>query len=85
MDLQYLKKLVRLVEQSGIDEIELEEEGTIIRIAKHLNAIPLATISPGQQFVQAPALAQPKSITESTVIEEKSPAAKPEVKYHEIK
>ena len=34
MDLHYLKKIVRLVEQSTVDEIEIEEEGIKIRVAK---------------------------------------------------
>ncbi|MFI5253341.1 MAG: acetyl-CoA carboxylase biotin carboxyl carrier protein [Bacteroidota bacterium] len=35
MDLQYLKKIVRLLEQSGVDEIEIEEEGIKIRVSKN--------------------------------------------------
>jgi acetyl-CoA carboxylase biotin carboxyl carrier protein len=35
MDLQYLKKLIRLLEHSGIDEIEVEEEGVKIRVSKN--------------------------------------------------
>lgn len=35
MDLHYLKKIIRLVEQSEVDEIEIEEEGTKIRVAKN--------------------------------------------------
>jgi acetyl-CoA carboxylase biotin carboxyl carrier protein len=85
MDLQYIKKLVRLVEQSGVDEIELEEGGTTIRIVKHTNAVSVASLTPTQQFGQVPASAQQRSITETPAIEEKSPPAKPEVKYHEIK
>lgn len=27
MDLNYIKKLVKLVDESGVDEIEIEEEG----------------------------------------------------------
>jgi acetyl-CoA carboxylase biotin carboxyl carrier protein len=35
MDLNYIKKLVKLVAESGVDEIEIEEEGKKVRIAKH--------------------------------------------------
>jgi acetyl-CoA carboxylase biotin carboxyl carrier protein len=37
MDLSYIKKLIKLVETSGIGELELEEEGSKIRIAKPSN------------------------------------------------
>jgi acetyl-CoA carboxylase biotin carboxyl carrier protein len=37
MDLSYVKKLIKLVESSGIGELELEEEGSKIRIAKPSN------------------------------------------------
>ncbi len=35
MDLTVVKKLVKLLSESGVDEIEIEEEGKKIRIAKH--------------------------------------------------
>jgi len=35
MDLSLVKKLVKLLSESGVDEIEIEEEGKKIRIAKH--------------------------------------------------
>ncbi len=34
MDLNYIKKLVKLVDESGVDEIEIEEEGAKIRVSK---------------------------------------------------
>jgi acetyl-CoA carboxylase biotin carboxyl carrier protein len=35
MDLSLVKKLVKLLSESDVDEIEIEEEGKKIRIAKH--------------------------------------------------
>ena len=35
MNLALLKKLVRILEKSGVDEIEVEEEGLRVRLAKH--------------------------------------------------
>jgi acetyl-CoA carboxylase biotin carboxyl carrier protein len=35
MDLTLIKKLVKLLSESDVDEIEIEEEGKKIRIAKH--------------------------------------------------
>ena len=45
MDLSYLKKLVRIVEHSGVDEIEVEEEGLRVRIARnsHTNSVAVHT------------------------------------------
>ncbi len=35
MDLSYVKKIIKLVENSSIDELELEEEGTKIKVARN--------------------------------------------------
>jgi acetyl-CoA carboxylase biotin carboxyl carrier protein len=43
MELAYLKKLVRILENSAVDEIEVEEEGLRIRLARnshHNNSVP---------------------------------------------
>jgi acetyl-CoA carboxylase biotin carboxyl carrier protein len=37
MDLTYIKKLVKLLEESDVDEIEIEEEGKKVRLSKHGN------------------------------------------------
>ncbi|MBI1806602.1 MAG: acetyl-CoA carboxylase biotin carboxyl carrier protein [Ignavibacteria bacterium] len=83
MDLTYLKKLVRIVEQSGVDEIEVEEEGLRVRVAKnsHTNssiahaASAQAVASPPSQAVQG----------ENPASQPAAPPATPEVKYHEVK
>jgi acetyl-CoA carboxylase biotin carboxyl carrier protein len=38
MNLALLKKLVRILEKSGVDEIEVEEEGLRVRLAKNSRA-----------------------------------------------
>ena len=38
MDLSYIKKIIKLVENSSIDELELEEEGAKIKVARHRNS-----------------------------------------------
>jgi acetyl-CoA carboxylase biotin carboxyl carrier protein len=35
MDISYIKKIIKLVEHSGIDELELEEEGKKIKVARN--------------------------------------------------
>ncbi len=76
MDLAYLKKLVRIVEHSGVDEIEVEEEGLRVRIARnsHNNSAPAhAAASPV-------AASQPPPTPSSAPAEQKQ-----EAQYHEIK
>lgn len=41
IDLEFIEKLVRLIDQSGIDHIELERGGTRMRISK--TAVPVVT------------------------------------------
>ena len=74
MDLAYLKKLVKIVEHSGVDEIEVEEEGLRIRVAKN-SAHSVVTHAPAAAI---PAPAHAASAAAS------APAA-PDAKYHEIK
>ncbi len=80
MDLTLLKKLVRIVEHSKVDEIEVEEEGLRIRVARnsHNNArSTLDVSSPEGTPVVAPALPSPPELP--------SQPALPEVQYNEIK
>ncbi len=78
MDLAYLKKLVKIVEHSGVDEIEVEEEGLRIRVAKN-SAHPVITSAPAAA-IPAPASAHAASAPVAAPA-----AAAPEAKYHEIK
>lgn len=76
MDVQYLKKIIRLLEQSSVDEIEIEEEGTKIRIARRSNhqASPIpASVAP---MPAPPALPEPPQA---------APVLPKEPAYHEIK
>lgn len=83
MDLSYIKKIIKLVEHSDVDEIEIEEEGKKIRVAKNR---PQSGGSP--QFYQMPQMPSPAPAAaapaagSAPAVEEK---AKPEKKYHEIK
>lgn len=92
MDLNYLKKLLKIVDESGVDEVEIEEEGTKIRIKKSptykensQNVFPFPFPQnfqlPAQTPVAQPQPSAPAIIEEKKVVEDK----KPEKKYHEIK
>ncbi|HTR81401.1 MAG TPA: acetyl-CoA carboxylase biotin carboxyl carrier protein [Bacteroidota bacterium] len=83
MDLAYVKKVLKLVEESSVNEIELEEKGVRIRISKNGNGVAyLHTMPPAmmpQQASAAPAQALPASPSEA----QSAPVA--EKKYHEVK
>lgn len=81
MDLSYIKKIIKLVEHSSIDELELEEEGTKIKVARNRNsgvyvqttqATPLPVLpSHNSQHVEST-----KSATSNTL---------PNSQYHEVR
>jgi|WetSurMetagenome_2_1015567.scaffolds.fasta_scaffold592773_1 acetyl-CoA carboxylase biotin carboxyl carrier protein len=80
MDLQYVKKLVRLIEGSSVDSIEIEEEGTKIKVSKTghepSSNYPHAHVTP----LHGAAAPLPPPVAAEPV-----PAPAPAVKYHEIK
>jgi acetyl-CoA carboxylase biotin carboxyl carrier protein len=84
MDLSYIKKIIKLVEHSDVDEIEIEEEGKKIRVAKNR-----MQTGPGQFYqlpqppVGFPQAAQAATASTPPPTAEEKP--KPEKKYHEIK
>ncbi|MBI1803808.1 MAG: acetyl-CoA carboxylase biotin carboxyl carrier protein [Ignavibacteriae bacterium] len=83
MDLAYLKKLVRILEHSGVDEIEIEEEGLRVRVARnsHNNASPVPVVAAqSTHAVTVPPVGHLAPSSPST-----PPVAPPETKYHEIK
>jgi acetyl-CoA carboxylase biotin carboxyl carrier protein len=84
MDLTYIKKVIKLVEKSEVDEIEIEEEGKKIRVAKHRNSMPSAPLQASYPLPLAAAPAPPLPAT-GTVPAAPSPPTKPEKKFHEIR
>jgi acetyl-CoA carboxylase biotin carboxyl carrier protein len=89
MDLSYVKKLVKLLSDSEVDEIEIEEEGKKIRVVKHSNNSSL--LPPGISTYQIPAYLQPAqpSSQPAPVQPATAPpvlaAAAPKANVHEIK
>jgi acetyl-CoA carboxylase biotin carboxyl carrier protein len=82
MDLNYVKKLVKLLAESNVAEIEIEEDGRKIRVAKGAQpamtvyAPPVPQSAPAAPAVQAaPAAAAPSAPA----------AAAPSKNLHEIK
>ncbi|THF61919.1 acetyl-CoA carboxylase biotin carboxyl carrier protein [Pseudothauera nasutitermitis] len=66
MDLRKLKKLIDLVQESGISELEVTEGEEKVRIAKHLAAAPQATYV-AQVPAAAPAAAAPAAPAEDAL------------------
>jgi acetyl-CoA carboxylase biotin carboxyl carrier protein len=86
MDISYIKKLIKLLDESGIDEIEIEEEGKKVRVSKaHYNSsVPLAFIP---QFMTQPSgipQASPAPNAASLPATEAIPKSE-EKKYHEVR
>ncbi len=64
MDLRKLKKLIDLVQESGISELEVTEGEEKVRIAKQLSGHAVQTIAVGQ--APAPGAAMPAAAPAST-------------------
>ncbi len=86
MDLAYVKKLIKLVEESSVHELELDEKGVKIRISKSPNNQPTvyhAAVGMPMPQPSFPAPAGPVPETSSPA--EKTAAAPPGKAYHEVK
>ncbi len=89
MNIQEIRQLIRIVEKSGIDELELEEEGRKIRIRKNQNNVVVASPQNGTniQYALSPApaptapAAAPAAPAESTASE----SATDTDKYYEVR
>jgi acetyl-CoA carboxylase biotin carboxyl carrier protein len=77
VDLRKVKKLIELVEESGISELEVRDGDETIRIARHGGQAVAAPAAVAAQPVAIPAAAAPAaSITQSTAgVQVRSPMA----------
>jgi acetyl-CoA carboxylase biotin carboxyl carrier protein len=81
MDLSYVKKLIKMLSDSGVDEIEIEEEGKRVKIVKH-SRNSIATGQPlGAGF--GPAAVPPSAMPAAVPVA--SAAVPPTQNLHEIK
>ena len=67
MDIRKVKKLIELIEESGIEELEIKEGEESIRISRRMNT-PVATVA------QAPVMAAPQAVVEESTSEIKEKA-----------
>lgn len=81
MDIRKVKKLIELLEESGIAELEIHEGEESVRISRHSNAAPAA---PTQ--VMVPAAAPVAPAPQAAAVSESSGAAEAaEISGHAIK
>jgi acetyl-CoA carboxylase biotin carboxyl carrier protein len=66
MDIRKIKKMIELLEESGIAEIEIKEGEETLRIAR---------LPPGYQSAHAPAPSPPTAITATPIQEARTPTA----------
>lgn len=78
MDINLIKKLVKIFNTSGITDLEIEEEGFKIKIANKVR-VAQGTFQP-QPAIQAVSPASHLPVAEETKTQEKSAA-----NYHEVK
>ena len=86
MDLNYIKKLMKLLAASEVDEIEIEEEGKRIRISKNTNNTAQAVVhaSPTPAIVIPHQPVSPSASSSESTLAVPPPGTKTEKKYHEI-
>lgn len=81
MDIRKIKKLIELVEESGITELEVSEEEGTVRISRAAPAVAQAPV----QYVAAPQAAPAPVATQAPVAQAPSaPAPSAEVSGHAV-
>ena len=88
MDISYVKKIIKLVENSGVDEIEIEEEGKKIRVAKNrpqpTMAYQIPVPPPAPSYHPFPQAAPAPAASEAAPSVPAEPST-PEKKFHEVR
>ncbi len=69
MDIRKIKKLIELVEDSGIAEIEIQEGEESVRISRNFTSAATAPMQPQMQQFAAPAQAIAPEVAEAEVAE----------------
>ncbi len=83
MELSYIRKIIKLVENSGVDEVEIEEEGKKIRVARHRTDSVQYQIPSNQANPSQPLNMYPQQSSDGKPSAEVH--ATPKVTYHEVK
>ena len=83
MDIRKIKKLIELVEESGITELEVQEEEGTVRISRAAPAVAPAAV----QYAPAPVVAQTPAAapTQAPAAATPAPAASDELSGHLVR
>lgn len=84
MDLSYVKKIIKLVEHSSIDELELEEEGKKIKVARNRNFGTFVQTTPPVPM-QSMHAESPVTMHSSEQAKSVIPAVPVNSQYHEVR
>ncbi|RTZ58801.1 MAG: acetyl-CoA carboxylase biotin carboxyl carrier protein [Gammaproteobacteria bacterium] len=72
MDIRKVKKLIELLEESGLAELEIQEGEEAIRLSRYSSTAPAPVAAPAPQALPAqPALGTPESVSEDDDSSEK--------------
>ncbi len=77
MEISYIKKIIKLLENSSIDEIEIEEEGKKLRVARNKPSTTLA--------YAAPAMVNPAPSSPAPAPAASAAGGRVEKSYHEVR
>lgn len=80
MDIRKIKKLIELLDESGVAEIEIKEGEESVRISRQQNVVAAA---PQQLYAPAPVAAAPVAAPAAAPVAEE-PAAEAEISGHKI-
>lgn len=81
MDIRKIKKLIELVEESGITELEVQEEEGTVRISRAAPAVAPAAV----QYAAAPVVAPTPAAAPAQVPAAAAPAASDELSGHLVR
>ena len=76
MDIRKVKKLIELLEESNIAELEIHEGEESVRISRHGSGALIATPAPVMAAAPAPAAAAPTAA--------EAPSSEPEISGHKV-
>ncbi len=81
MDIRKIKKLIELVEESGITELEVQEEEGTVRISRAAPAVAPAAV----QYAAAPVVAPTPAAAPAQALAAATPAASDELSGHLVR
>lgn len=82
MDIRKVKKLIELLEESGIAELEIREGEESVRISRQSKLDATMMAMPPMQYAAPPPVSPPAAAPETTTV---APSAEPEIAGHVIK